>query len=200
MTSMRINTTFRRSLGLAGAVALLTAGVAVTQATGDSPAPPTRAEALLSATQSELTGTQHSVSAISLEHVVDGREVYALTGTDTACILIAGVDQPLGRSQSLSCTNTALASPEQPMQSGFRTASGSGYVDLVWVGDEAPAQVSTTGAPVSVDVGSEIISARRSDDTTASALSWQAPAADTVAVELPSRAERAEHAEPVTGG
>lgn len=196
---MRISSTFRRSLGLTGAVVLLAAGLAATQATGDSPDSPTRAEALLAATQAELAGTQHRVSAISLEHVVDGREVYGLTGPDTACILVAGADQPLGRSQSLSCTNTALASPEQPMQSGFRTASGSGYVDLVWVGDGAPTQVSTSGAPVSVELGSEIISARRTDDTAASALSWQDTAAEPVAVELPSRAERAEHAELGTG-
>jgi hypothetical protein len=190
MTKMRTTRTFRRAAGVTGAIVLLAGGFAATQATGDSPTPLTRAEAALAATQAELVGTQHSVSAITLEHVVDGREVYALTGTDTACILVAGVSQEPGRSQSLSCTNTALSEPERPMQSGFATAAGSGYVDLVWVGDDAPAQVSTTGAPVSVDLGSEVIAAKRTDDTAASGLEWQASAAEPVEVELPSRAER----------
>lgn len=185
---MRTTRTFRRAAGVTGAIVLLAGGVAATQATGDSPPPPTRAEAALAATQAELAGTQHSVSAITLEHVVDGREVYALTGTDTACILVAGTDQAPGRSQSLACTNTALAEPERPMRTGF--ASGSGYVDLVWVGNDAPAQVSTSGAPVSVALGSEIISAKRTDDTAASGLAWQASAAQPVSVDLPSRAER----------
>lgn len=187
---MRTTRTFRRAAGVTGAIVLLAGGIAATQATGDSPVPPTRAEALLAATQAELTGTQHSVSSITLQHVVDGREVYALSGTDTACILVAGEDQDLGRSQSLSCTNTALSEPARPMRTGFTTASGSGYVDLVWVGDDVPAQVSTSGAAVSVNLGTEIISAKRTDDTTASGLAWQASAAAPVSVELPSRADR----------
>lgn len=187
---MRTTRTFRRVAGVTGAVVLLAGGIAASQATGDSPTPPTRGEALLTAVQAELADTQHSVSAIALEHVVDGREVYALSGTDTACILVAGEDQELGRSQSLACTNTALAQPERPMRTGFATASGSGYVDLVWVGDDVPAQVSTSGAPVSVELGSEVISATRTDDTAASGLEWQASAAEPVAVELPSRAQR----------
>lgn len=187
---MRTTRTFRRAAGVTGAIILLAGGVAVTQATGDSPAPPTRAEALLGATQAELVGTQHSVSTITLEHVVDGREVYALAGPATACILVAGEGQDLGRSQTLACTNTALSEPERPMRTGFVTSSGKGYVDLVWVGGGAPSQVSTSGAPVSVELGSEIVSAKRTDDTVASGLEWQAAAAEPVAVTLPSRAER----------
>lgn len=187
---MRTTRTFRRAAGITGAIVLLAGGVAATQATGDSPTPPTRAEALLTATQAELADTQHSVSTITLEHVVDGREVYALSGTDTACILVAGEQQDLGRSESLTCTNTALASPERPMRTGFATAAAGGFVDLVWVGDQAPAHVSTTGAPVSVELGSEVISAKRIDDTAASGLEWQASAAAPVEVELPSRADR----------
>lgn len=187
---MRTTRTFRRAVAATGAIILLAGGVAATQATGDSPQPLTRAEALLAATQAELADTQHSVSAITLEHAVDGREVYALTGTDTACILVAGEDQAPGRSQSLACTNTALSEPQRPMRTGFATASGNGFVDLVWVGDDAPAQVSTTGAPVSVELGTEVIAAKRTDDTVASGLEWQASAAEPVEVELPSRAER----------
>lgn len=187
---MRTTRTFRRAAGVTGAIVLLAGGVAATQATGDSPTPPTRAEALLAATQAELADTQHSVSAITLEHAVDGREVYALTGPDTACILVAGESQDLGRSEKLVCTNTALASPERPMRTGFATAAAGGFVDLVWVGDQAPSQVSTSGAPVAVQLGSEIISAKRTDDTAASGLEWQAPATAPVEVELPSRADR----------
>lgn len=193
---MRNARTFRRAAAVTGAIVLLAGGAAATQATGDSPEPPTRAEALLAATQAELADTQHSVSAITLEHVVDGREVYALTGTDTACILVAGEGQALGRSESLACTNTALASPERPMRTGFATTASGGFVDLVWVGDDAPAHVGTTGAPVSVELGSEVIAAKRLDDTAASGLEWQAPAAAPVEIELPSRADRTAAATP----
>ncbi len=188
---MRTTRKLRRTAGVTGAIVLLTAAVAVTQATGDPSEPPTRADAALAATQAELAGTQHAVTAITLQHVVDGREVYALSGPDTACILVAGVDQEPGHSQSLSCTNTALAVPGRPLRTGFRTATGGGYVDLVWVGNDAPAQVSTSGAPVSVALGSEVISATRADDSAASGLQWQASAPGPVAVELPSRADRA---------
>lgn len=187
---MRSQRVLRRSAAVAGVAVLLAGGVAATQATGDSPTPPTRAEALLAATQAELADTQHSVSAITLEHVVDGREVYALTGTDTACILVAGEGQALGRSESLACTNTALATPARPMRTGFSTAAGGGFVDLVWVGGRAPSHVSTTGAPVSVELGSEVIAAKRIDDTAASSLEWQAPASQSVEIELQSRADR----------
>lgn len=187
---MRFTRTFRRAAGVTGAIILLGGGVAVAQATGDGPEPPTRSEALLAATQAELAGTQHAVSSISLEHVVDGREVYALTGPATACILVAGEDQALGRSQSLACTHPGYSDASRPMQTGFATASGGGYVDLVWVGDDVPAQVSAVGAPVSVELGSEIISAKRTDDTAASGLEWQASAPAPVEVELPSRADR----------
>lgn len=187
---MRTTRTFRRAAGVTGAIILLAVGVVATQATGDSPEPLSRAEAALASTQAELVGTQHRVSAISLQHVVDGREVYALAGTDTACILVAGEDQDAGRSQSLSCTNTALSEPDRPMRTGFATAADGGYVDLIWVGDDVPAQVSTSGAPVSVVLGSEVVAAMRTDDTRASGLAWQASAAEPVEVELPSRAER----------
>lgn len=187
---MRTTRTVRRATGVAGAILLLAGGIAATQATGDGSEPPTRAAALLKSTQAELADTQHSVNGITLQHVVDGREVYALTGTDTACILVAGVDQDLGRSQSLACTNAALAEPERPLRTGFATASGGGYVDLVWVGGNRPAQVSTSGAPVSVQLGSQVISAARTDDSAASGLAWQAPTTEPVAVELPSRADR----------
>lgn len=191
---MRTTRTFRRAAGITGAIVLLGGGIAAAQATGEGPEPPTRIEALLAATQTELAGTQQRVSAISLEHVVDGREVYALTGTDTACILVTREGQELGRSETLTCANTALSDPQQPMQTGFATASGAGYVDLVWVGSNTPAQVSTTGAPVSVELGSEIISAKRNDDTGASGLAWQASTPAPVEVELQSRADRAAQA------
>lgn len=187
---MRLTRTFRRTAAVAGTVILLGGGVAASQAIGDGAEPLTRSEALLAAAQAELSRTQRSVDTITLQHVIDGREVYAVTGATTACILVSGIDQPLGRSEGLTCTNSALATPGQPMHTGFPTESGGGYVDLVWVGDAAPAQVSTSGAPVRVAVGSEVVSATRVDDSAASELKWQAPAAGPVEVELQPRAER----------
>lgn len=185
--------TFRRAASVGGAIVALTAAIAVTQATGDTPGSdpqsPTRAQAVLAATQAELADTQHRVDQIRLEHVIDGQEVYALEGPDTACILVAGEDQDAGRSRSLSCTNAALAQPERPMSTGFATARG-GYVDLIWVADAAPAQVARSGAAADVRLGSRIVAAHRASDDASARLRWQAPGGDPVAVDLLSRDER----------
>ncbi|MBF6619182.1 MAG: hypothetical protein ITG02_03010 [Patulibacter sp.] len=192
---MSTTRTIRRAMGVGTTVLALTAAVAVTQATGGAattaPADPTRAEALLAATQAELADTQHRVGTIQLEHVIDGREVYALGGPATACILIAGQDQADGRSQSLACTDDDQAVPERPMRTGFPTASGQGYVDLTWVGGAPPSQVATSGAATDVRIGTWVIAAVRTDDGAGGGLAWQAPAGESVTVPLPSRAERA---------
>lgn len=188
---MRTTRTFQRAAGATGAIAILAAGVVATQATGDSPKPVPRAEAVLAATQAELSDTQHRVSEIRLEHVIDGREVYALSGPDTSCVLVAGEDQEAGKSQSLACTNAALADPQRPLRTGFATTAGGGYVDLVWVGGDAPSQIARTGAAADVRIGTEVVASVRNDDSTGSVLRWQGAADEPVTVELPSRAERA---------
>jgi hypothetical protein len=192
--TMSTTRTIRRVAGLGGAMLAVTAAVAVTQATGGAattePADPTRAEALLAATQAELSDTQHRVGVIHLEHVIDGREVYSLSGPSTACILVAGQDQPAGRSQSLGCSDDAQAAPERALRTGFAATSGTGYVDLVWVGGATPSQVATSGASADVRVGTRVLAAVRADDGEGSALRWHAPAGDPVTVALPSRDER----------
>ncbi len=185
----------KQGAGVAGAIVLVTAGVAVAQATGgtsgaDQAPETTRAAAVLAATQGELADTELRVTEIELQHVIDGREIYALSGGNAECILVAGEDQDAGRSQSIACAPTATAAPSSPLATGFELGSGSGFVDLVWVDGQTPSQVATSGAPTEVRIAPGVVAAVRANDSRAAELRWNAPTAGPVEVELASRADR----------
>jgi len=75
------------------------------------------------------------------------------------------------------------------MRAGFATASGRGYVDLVWAGG-VPSQVAKSGATTDVRLGSDIVASLRLDDSQSSTLRWLGDASQPVTVPLPSRDQR----------
>src|SRR5688572_14618516 len=105
MSKMSTFRPLRRGSIAVGAVAVALVASHAATGSADPTQEPTRAEAALTATQGELSDTQHGVTAIQLEQTVDGREIYSLTGPNTRCILVARLDQELGHSESLACSD-----------------------------------------------------------------------------------------------
>lgn len=153
------------------------AAVAVTQR--DS-----RADAYLQATSRELESTHLSVDRIRAELAIDGREVdeirrelvidgreaYALEGPAGRCILIAGIGQPAGKSESIGCQPS---NETKPLGTSIALRSGEGTVHLVWTGP-SPQAVSAQagGRRLATRSGPTILAVSRPDPDAAGTVTW----------------------------
>lgn len=129
-----------------------------------------RADTYLAATGRELQSTGYSVDRISREVIVDGREVYALEGPNTRCILIAGTGQPAGKSQSLGCQPS---DETKALGSGFARQDGQGVVDLVWIGSsETAVSARAGGKDLATQSGPTVLAVSRPDPNAAGSVTW----------------------------
>lgn len=162
---------------LAGAVALAAGSLAVAHGQESDGADPgsrtARADAYLTATAQELSGTPYRVDTINLEHTLDGRQVFALEGPNTRCILVAGSDQPAGKSELLGCQP---GGDQKPLSVGIGMRAGEGSTQLVWTGpgvDEASARADD-GTSITTKIGRSILAVTRTDAPAVGTVSWSA--------------------------
>lgn len=144
----------------------------------------TRDDAYLNATSRELAGTTLSlddargqlgsdgrdVNQIRREMVIEGHEVYAIEGPRTRCILIAGVSQPAGKSESIGCQPSGET---KALGSSISLGAGHRTVDLVWTGPSA-ADVSAEagGQRLAIQSGPTILAVTRPDPDAAGMVRW----------------------------
>jgi hypothetical protein len=144
----------------------------------------TRDDAYLNATSRELAGTPLSldqarselgsdgrdVNQIRREMVIDGHEVYAIEGPRTRCILIAGVDQPAGKSESIGCQPSGET---KALGSSISLESGKGTVTLVWTGRSAEdVSADAGGQRLAIRSGPTILAVTRPDPDAAGVVTW----------------------------
>lgn len=146
--------------------------VADSAAGGRTATSPSRTDAYLAATAQELRGSGMSVEQIRREMVIDGYEVYALEGPSARCILVAGTDQPAGKSESLGCQPSEETNA---LGSGFARPGGQGAVDLVWTGQSAAAvSAQAGGQDLASESGPTIVAVTRPDANAAGKVTWTA--------------------------
>lgn len=163
------------AIAVAGAGAALAGGTFAvasgTSSTEGAAAPSKSRDATyLDATSRELRGTGYAVDQVRRELVIDGREVYALEGPNTRCILIARTSQPPGKSESLGCQRT---DESMPLGSGFVPETGRGVVNVVWTGTSRQGvSARAGGADVPTQAGPSIVAVSRPDANTAGRVTW----------------------------
>lgn len=144
----------------------------------------TRDDSYLNATSRELAGTPLSLDAvrgemgsagrdikeIRREMIVQGHQVYAIEGPRTRCILIAGVNQTAGKSESIGCQPRAET---KALGSSISLGAGQGKLHLIWTGPSA-ADVSAEadGQPLAMLSGPTILAVTRPDPDTAGVVRW----------------------------
>lgn len=144
----------------------------------------TRDEAYLNATSRELAETPLSldqargelgaagrdVNQIRREMVIEGHEVYAVEGPGTRCILIAGVDQPAGKSESIACQPS---SETKALGADLSLGSDRGRVILIWTGPSAEAVSAEAGGQrLTIESGPTILAVTRPDPDAAGTVTW----------------------------
>ncbi|MDQ3632737.1 MAG: hypothetical protein M3417_16000 [Actinomycetota bacterium] len=144
----------------------------------------TRDDAYLNATSRELAGTPLSidqargelrsdgrdVNQIRREMFIEGHEVYAIEGPRTRCILIAGVGQPAGKSESIGCQPSGET---KALGSSIPLGSRKGTVDLVWTGSSAEDVAAEAGGQrLAIQSGPTVLAVTRPDPDAAGVVTW----------------------------